>query len=88
MEESCKDENTAGEETIDEIVEMKNNVQVGPFQTEILKGRVAQVPAKDIHIMVAPIRHAVVVWGKARSLPPDYKCCMHTPCSQLEVSKF
>ena len=25
-EESCKDENTAGEETMDEIIEMKNNV--------------------------------------------------------------
>ena len=46
MVEESKDENTAGEETIDEIVEMKNNVHVGPFQTEILKGRVAQAPQK------------------------------------------
>ena len=37
---------------------------------EILKGSVAQVPAKDTHIMVAPIRHAEVVWGNAHSLPP------------------
>ena len=43
---------------------------MGPFQSEILKGRVAQAPAKDTHVMVAPIRHAVVVWGKAHSLPP------------------
>ena len=41
-------------------VEMKNNVRVGPFQTEILKGRVAQAPAKDTHMIVVPIRHTVV----------------------------
>ena len=56
--------------SIDEIIEMKNNVHVGPFQTEILKGRVAQTPAKDTHVMVVPIQCAVMVWGKARSLPP------------------
>ena len=49
---------------------MKNNVHVGPFQTEILKERVAQAPAKDTHMMVAPIRCTVVVQGKACSLPP------------------
>ena len=73
---------------MDEIVEMKDNVHVGPFKTEIWKGRIAQVPAKDTHVMVVPIRHAEVVQGKAHLLPPDYKCCMHTPCTQLEVSKF
>ena len=30
-----------GTEEIDKIMEMKNNVCVGPFQAEILKGRVA-----------------------------------------------
>ena len=43
---------------------------MSPFQTEILKGRVAQAPAKDTHVMVVPIRHAVMVWGKAHLLPP------------------
>ena len=55
---------------MDGIIEMKDNVQVGPFQTEILKGRVVQVPAKDTHIMVVPIRRAEVVRGKVHSLPP------------------
>ena len=49
---------------------MKNNVHVGPFQTEILKGRVTQAPVKDTHVMVASIRCTVVVRGKAHSLPP------------------
>ena len=60
-EESHKDKNTAGHETMDKVIKMKDNVCVGPFQVEILKGRVAQVPAQDTHVMVAPIRHADVV---------------------------
>ena len=44
-EESHKDKNTAGQETMDEVIKMKDNVRVGPFQMEILKGRVAQAPA-------------------------------------------
>ena len=55
---------------MDGIIEMKDNVRVGPFQTKILKRRVTQAPAKDTHIMVAPIRHAEVVRGKEHSLPP------------------
>ena len=73
---------------MDEVIKMKDNVHVGLFQTEILKGRVAQAPAQDTHIMVVSIRYVEVVRGKACLLPPDYKCCMHTPCSQLEASKF
>ena len=46
---------------MDEVIKMKDNVSVGPFQVEILKGRVAQVPTQDTHIMVAPIRHTDVV---------------------------
>ena len=36
---------------MDEIVEMKDNVCVGPLRTEILKGRIARVPAHDMHLM-------------------------------------
>ena len=55
---------------MDEVVEMKDNVCVGPFQTEILKGRVARVPTHDTHLMVVPIRHAEVESGRAHPLPP------------------
>ena len=55
---------------MDEIMEMKDNVHVGPFQAEILKGRVAQVPAPDMHLMVVPIKYADVESGKAHPLPP------------------
>ena len=49
---------------------MKDNVRVGPFQIEILKGRVAQAPAQDMHLMIVPIGHADMESGKAHPLPP------------------
>ena len=82
--ESHTDKDTAGHETMDRDLEMKNNVHVGPFRTEILKGRVAQAPAKDTHVMVLPIRRTEGVQGKECLLPRT----TITPCSQLEVSKF
>ena len=55
---------------VDEVIEMKGSVHVGPFQAEILEGKVAQAPAQDMYVMVAPIRHAEVESGKAHQLPP------------------
>ena len=74
-EESHKDKNAVGQDApttdeIDEVIEMKDNVRVSPFQAEILKGRVTRVAANDTHIMVVPIRHAEVESGKAHPLPP------------------
>ena len=55
---------------MDEVVELKDNVCMGPFQMEILKGRAARVPAYHTHVMIAPIRCAEVESGKAHPLPP------------------
>ena len=57
-------------EEVDEVVELKDNVHMGPFQTEILKGRAAEVPACHMHVMILPIRHVEVESGKACPLPP------------------
>ena len=57
-------------EEVDEVVELKDNVCMGPFQMGILKGIAARVPTYHMHIMIAPIRHAEVENGKARPLPP------------------
>ena len=62
---------------MDEVVELKDNVCMGPFQTEILKGRVARAPTFHTHIMIAPIRHAEVESGKACPLPPGLQV-LHT----------
>ena len=53
----------AGE--VDEVIKMNGNVNVGPFQAEILEGRVTRVPAYDTYVMVAPIRHAELESGRA-----------------------
>ena len=74
-EESPRGEASGGQDApmtdeMDEIIEMKDNVHVGPFQVEILKGRVEQAPTHDMHLMVVPFRCADVESGKACPLPP------------------
>ena len=73
-------------EDVDEVVELKDNVCVDPFQTEILKGRAARAPAHHTHIMIVLIRCAEVESGKACPLPPGLQVYMLTPHSQLVVS--
>ena len=64
-------------EELDEVVELKDSMHVGPFQTEILKGRAAKPPTHDTHIMITPLRHSIVESGKARPLPPGLQV-LHT----------
>ena len=40
---------------VDTVVEMGSSAHVGPFQTEILEGKIYQAPVCDTHIMVTPI---------------------------------
>ena len=70
-----QDASATGE--MDKIVEMKDNVHVGPFQAEILKGRIVQVPAHDMHLMVVPIRHADVKSGKVHPTAPRITSVAH-----------
>ena len=55
---------------VDTVVELKGSTHVGPFQTEILEGKIFQAPAHNMHVMVAPIGHAEVKQGRAHQLPP------------------
>ena len=66
---------------------MKDNVCMGPFQTEILKGRVAQMPTHDMHLMVVPIRHADVESGTAHPLPPGLQV-LHAYTTLTAGSKY
>ena len=73
-EESPRGEVSGGQDApttdeMDEIMEMKDNVHVGPFQAETLMGRVARMCAHDTHLMVASIMCADVESGKAHPLP-------------------
>ena len=49
---------------------MKGSTHVGPFQTEILEGKIFQAPTCSMHVIVAPIGHVEVRQGRACQLPP------------------
>ena len=75
MTEEAHDESAAGTdapavEEVDKVIEMKGSVHVGPFQAEILEGKISQAPTHDMHVMVAPIRRAEVKSRRACQLPP------------------
>ena len=57
-------------EKINVVVELKDSVHVGPFQMEILKGKVKEPPMHDAHIMITPVRHSGVKKGLMHLLPP------------------
>ena len=59
-----------GVKEVDKVVEMKGSVHVGPFQAEILEGRISQAPTHNMHVMVVPIRYAEVQSGRACQLLP------------------
>ena len=71
---------------MDKIIEMKDNVRLGPFQVEILKGRVTRAPTHNTHLMVVPIRCANVESGKTCLLPPGLQV-LHAYTMLLAGSK-
>ena len=40
---------------VDTVVEMGSSTHVGPFQTEILEGKISQAPVCNTHVMVMPV---------------------------------
>ena len=56
-------------EELNAVVELRDSVCVGPFQMEILKGRLSTSPTHDAHVMIAPLRCSEVESGRACLLP-------------------
>ena len=69
-EEGAEGTDAPGETEVDTVVEMRGSTYVGPFQTEILEGKISQAPVHDMHVMVTPIGHAELKQGRAHQLPP------------------
>ena len=46
------------EKEVNTVVKVRDSTHVGPFQTEILEGKISQAPVHDTHVMVTPIGHA------------------------------
>ena len=62
---------------VDTVVEMGGSVHVGPFQTEILEGKISQAPVCDTHVMVTPIGQAELKQDRGHQLPPGLQV-LHT----------
>ena len=50
---------------------------MGPFQTEILEGKISQAPMCDTHVMVTPVGRAKLKQDRGRQLPPRIQV-LHT----------
>ena len=55
---------------VDEAILMKENIRLGPFQTQIIECRVKPLIGKSGHVMVLPLKAGESQLGGARSLPP------------------
>ena len=69
-EEGAEGTDMPGEKEVDTVVEMRVSTHVGPFQTEILEGKISQAPTQDTHVMVTPIGCAELEQGRVHQLPP------------------
>ena len=66
----AEEANAPREKEGDAVVEMKSSTHVGPFQMEILEGRLSQVPTHDAHVMVTPLGCTEAKWDGGHQLPP------------------
>ena len=78
LEEGTEGTDAPGDKEVDTVVKMRGSTHVGPFQTEILEGKISQAPTHDMHVMVTPIGHVELKQDRGCQLPLGYKCCMHT----------
>ena len=75
---------------VDTVVEMGSSTHVGPFQTEILEGKISQAPVCDTHVMVTPVGRAELKQDRGRQLPPGLQV-LHTyttitaGCKQISI---
>ena len=70
LEKGVEETNTPGEKEVDAVVEVKGSTHVGPFQMEILEGKLSQAPTHDAHVMVTPLGHAESKRDRGCQLPP------------------
>ena len=61
---------TSEEREMDMIIEIKSSNHIGPFQMETLEGKISQVPARDMHVMVTPIGRSEADHGRECQIPP------------------
>ena len=66
----AEEANMPREKEVDAVVEMKSSTHVGPFQMEILEGRLSQAPTHNTHVMVTPLGCTEAKRDGGHQLPP------------------
>ena len=89
-EKGAEETNTPREKEVDAVVEMRNSTHVGPFQTEILEGKLSQAPTHDAHVMVTPLGCAESKRDGGRQLPPGLQVLhvyttLTAGCKQISI---
>ena len=82
--------NMPGEKEVDAVVKVKNSTHVGPFQTEILEGKIPQVPTHDAHVMVIPVGCTELKQDGGCQLPPGLQVLhvyttLTAGCKQISI---
>ena len=85
-----EENNAPGEKEVDAVVEVRSSTHVGPFQTEILEGRISQGPTHDTHVMVTPMGRTELKRDRGCQLPPGLQvlhvCTTLTAgCKQISI---
>ena len=75
---------------VNTFVEVRDSTHVGPFQTEILEGKISQAPTQDTHVMVTPIGRTEVKQDRGHQVPPGLQVLhMYTTlaagCKQISI---
>ena len=82
--------NVPGEKEVDAVVKVRSSTHVGQFQTEILEGKISQVPIHDTHVMVTPIRCTELKQDGGHQLPPGLQVLhvyttLTAGCKQISI---
>ena len=89
-EKGAEENNAPREKEVDAVVEVRSSTHVGPFQTEILEGRISQAPTHDTHVMVTPVGCAELKWDRGHQLPPGLQVLhvyttLTVGCKQISI---
>ena len=72
---------------MDELVTVRESIDLGPFQTEIIEGRIRPFFGDMAHVMITPLKAGEGQPWEARPLW-DSMFSVHTHASRIAVSEF
>ena len=89
-EKGVEETNVLREKEVDAVVEVRNSTHVGPFQMEILEGKISQAPTHDTHVMVTPKGRAELKQDGGCQLPPGLQVLhvyttLTAGCKQISI---